>query len=330
MLRSLFRTIFWIVALLAVAVGGFRLAADQRERFRAEDLLPENGGFTETTHGRLHAIDIGPKDGPAVLLIHGAFTWSGMWQGTMQALANEGYRAIALDLPPMGLSDRDNFTEYSRQAQGLRILAFIEAKGIRPTIVAHSFGAGAAAEAMLAAPEAFEGAVLVSGVLTLGQDGTGQEIPWPFGSEILREIAAANSVTNPHLTGPLLTRLVHRNEAITDELVARVNHPFMRQGTTDTIARWAPTLFVPPRGAASTRPESFQSLALPVALIWGREDQITPPDQAIQLQAALGEAPLFWIADVGHMPQIEAPTQFNAILSEALALVGARTAIPEN
>lgn len=330
MLRSLLRTIFWIVALLAFAAGGFRLAADQRERFTAEELLPENGGFTETTHGRLHAIEIGPEEGPVVLLIHGAFGWAGLWHDTMHALAENGYRAIALDLPPMGLSDRDNFTDYSRQAQGLRILAFLEARGIRPVIVAHSDGAGAAAEAMLAAPEAFYGAVLVSPALTLGQDGTGQQLPWPFGSAILREIAVANSVTNPHLTQPLFSRFVHRNRAVTDRQVAIVNHPLMRQGTTDTIARWAPTLFIPPRGAASTRPESYFSLDLPIALIWGREDRITPPDEALAVQGVLGQAPLFWLPNVGHIPHIEAPAEFDTALSEALALVGPNPANTEN
>lgn len=322
MLRSLLRTIFWIVALLAVAVGGFRFAADQRERFTAEELLPEGGVFTETAHGRLHTIEMGPEDGTPVLLIHGSVGWAGLWVDTMEVLAAKGYRAIALDLPPMGLSDRDNFTDYSRQAQGLRILAFAEARGIRPVIVAHSFGAGAAAEAILAEPAAFEGAVIIAGALALGKDGTGQKVPFPLGSEVVREIVVANSVTNPYLTGPLFRRFVHREEAITDEQVAILEYPFTRAGTTDTLARWLPTLLVPPRGAASSKPESYRALDLPVALIWGREDTVTPPDQAVELQDALGGAPLFWMADVGHIPQIEAPAEFNTLLTETLATVG--------
>lgn len=321
MLRSLFRTVFWIIALLAVAIGGFRFAADQRERFAAEELVPANGGFTDTAHGRLHAIEVGPDDGPTVLLIHGSVGWAGLWTDTMEVLAAQGYRAIALDLPPMGLSDRDNFTDYSRQAQGLRILAFAEARGIRPVLVAHSFGAGAAAEAILAEPAAFEGAVIIAGALSLGKDGTGQELPPPLGSEVVREIVVANSVTNPYLTRPLLSRFVHRTQAITDAQVGAVQYPLTRAGTTDTIARWLPTLLVPPRGAASTRPDNYGALDLPVVLIWGREDTVTPPDQAVQLQDALGDAPLLWMEDVGHIPQIEAPTAFHTLLVEALASV---------
>ena len=330
MLRSLFRTIFWVFALLAVAIGGFRLAADQRERFAAVDLVPEGGSFTETVHGRLHAIEMGPETGVPVLLIHGSVGWAGLWIETMEELAANGYRAIALDLPPMGLSDRDNFTDYSRQAQGLRILAFAEARGIRPILVAHSFGAGAAAEAMLAQPEAFEGVVIIAGALALGQDGTGRDVPPPLQSEILREIVVSNTVTNPHLTRPLLSRFVHREDMITDEQVAMVQYPFTIQGTTDTIARWLPTLLVPPRGATSSTPESYVGLSVPVALIWGREDNVTPPDQAVQLQDAIGDAPLFWLEDVGHIPQIEAPSEFYTTLGVALSVVGPAPVTPEN
>lgn len=330
MLRSLFRTIFWIVALLAVAIGGFRLAADQRERFTARELRPDGGTFVETAHGRLHAIEMGPEDGVPVLLIHGSVGWGGLWVETMEELAALGYRAIALDLPPMGLSDRDNFTDYSRQAQGLRILAFAEARGIRPILMAHSFGAGAAAEALLAESSAFEGAVIIAGALALGKDGTGREVPPPLGSEVVREIIVANTVTNPHLTRPLLSRFVHVEEAITDEQIAIIQYPFTRQGTTDTIARWLPTLLVPPRGAASSKPESYAGLGVPVALIWGREDTVTPPDQAVQLQDALGDVPLFWMDNVGHIPQIEAPSVFNTTLSVALSVVGPTPTKPEN
>ena len=254
-----------------------------------------------------------------MLLIHGSVGWAGLWAPTMDHLAAEGYRVIAIDLPPMGLSDRSNHTDYSRQAQGLRVLSFVEAAEIRPVVVAHSFGAGAAVEAVMADPSAFAGAVVIAGALNLGQDGTGRETPWFLTSEILREIVVAATVTNPHLTRALFSRFVHRSAAITDAQVDSVQYPFAREGTTDTIARWLPTLLIPPRGAASTDPAAYAALSLPVALIWGREDSVTPPDQAEALATALTDAPITWLDDVGHIPQIEAPEAFHAALTEALS-----------
>ena len=321
MLRMLFRTLLWLAALIILVLAGYRLASDQREHLSAIDLLPEGGGFTETQHGRIHAIEAGPEDGTPILLIHGSVGWAGLWAETLENLAGQGYRAIAIDLPPMGLSDRDGATDYSRQAQGLRILSFVEARGVKPIILAHSFGAGAAAEALLTDPDAFQGAVIVAGALALGKDGVGQELPFGLGSQVVREILVSASVTNPHLIRPLLSRFVHRRDAITDADVDALWHPFNRRGTTDGIARWLPTLLIPPRGAVSSRPESYGSLSLPVALIWGREDTVTPPDQALALQEALGEAPLFWLGDVGHIPQIEAPEAFHEVLGKALKTI---------
>ncbi|MDA8586419.1 alpha/beta fold hydrolase [Rhodobacteraceae bacterium] len=319
MLRSLFRTVFWIIALLALVISGYRIAAELREQLTADELRPETGRFVDTVHGRIHALEAGPADGLPVLLIHGSVGWAGLWADTMEDLAARGYRAIAIDLPPMGLSDRDNFTDYSRQAQGLRILAFVEAADIKPIIVAHSFGAGAAVEALMAQPRAFEGAVIVAGALALGEDGEGREMPWLLGGEVEREIVVANTVTNPHLTRPLLSRFVHRSAAITDAHIAAIQYPFGRIGSTDTIAAWLPTLLVPPRGAASSQAERYAGINLPVALIWGEEDTVTPPSQAQALQAALGDAPIYWLDDVGHIPQIEAPVAFHDVLGKALS-----------
>ena len=324
MVRSFFRTILWLVAFVALAVAGFRIAADQREQLTADELRPETGRFVDTAHGRIHAIDAGPIDGQPVLLIHGSVGWAGLWEDTLTDLAAKGYRATAIDLPPMGLSDRDNFTDFSRQAQGLRILAFIDAARIRPIIVAHSFGAGAAVEALMAEPQSFAGAIIIAGALALGQDGEGREMPAPLASEVVREIAMANTVTNPLLTRPLLSRFVHRNEAITDAQVAAIQYPLSRIGTTDTLARWLPTLLVPPRGAASSNPENYAAIDRPVALIWGDQDTVTPPDQGEALQAALGDVPIYWLGDVGHIPQIEAPVAFHDVLGKALGEIEAQ------
>lgn len=55
---------------------------------------------------RVHYIDEGPADGPAVVFIHGNPSWSYAWRNVVPAVADAGYRAIAVDLVGLGRSDK--------------------------------------------------------------------------------------------------------------------------------------------------------------------------------------------------------------------------------
>lgn len=55
---------------------------------------------------RIHYVEAGPADGQPIVFLHGNPSWSYLWRRSIQAVADLGFRAIALDLVGMGLSDR--------------------------------------------------------------------------------------------------------------------------------------------------------------------------------------------------------------------------------
>ena len=317
-MRTLVAILVILVSLSVVLLVGLRVAAMIREVGVLPVRVPEEGRMVETALGPIYVEELGPEGGAPVLLVHGSVGWSRMWRPTSEALAASGYRAIAFDMPPMGWSFRDPAGDYSRQTQGRRLLALVEALGIKPILIAHSFGAGPAAEAAMMQPEAFAGLVVVSGAIGLGRDGGRQTPPWPLGYPFLRELAISATVTNPPALGPMLRQFLYRKEAATPEVLDMLNRPNRRAGTTAALAAWLPSLLVPPAGAASARPEAWQSLGLPLALVWGDRDTATPLEYGQGL-AALTGAPLSILADVGHIPQIEAPAEFQAALIAVLA-----------
>lgn len=317
-MRLILRVVVALILVVAVALLVLRGLAATREQASRDGTLPPGGRLVATDFGRIHVIEAGPEGAPVALLIHGSVGWAGLWADTQADLAAAGWRSVAIDLPPMGWSDRDSRAAYDRQTQARRIGAIAAALGIRPVIVAHSFGAGPGAEAMMQTPAAFAGLVVVNGAIGLGTDGSGARLPAPLRPRWLREVAVSASVTNPWATGPLLRLFLHRKDMATPDILAVLNVPFRLRGSTAAVSDWLPSLLIPPTGALSTTPDGWRALTGRVAFIWGDRDTATPPAQGLTL-AELTGGRMFMLPDVGHIPQIEDPAAFHAALRQALA-----------
>lgn len=57
---------------------------------------------------------------------------------------------------------------------------------------------------------------------------------------------------------------------------------------------------------------------MPVCLIWGKQDTITPPQVAEEFHQLLPNSDLYWIDKCGHAAMMEQPQEFNRILIEWL------------
>lgn len=53
---------------------------------------------------------------------------------------------------------------------------------------------------------------------------------------------------------------------------------------------------------------------IPVCLIWGRNDHVTPPHVAEKFHELLPNSELHWIEECGHAAMMERPDEFNSIL----------------
>jgi pimeloyl-ACP methyl ester carboxylesterase len=151
-----------LIAVLAIAVlGAFRWQAHARETKTRQEAAPRVGRFVRAADVEIFVQEAGPPGAPVVLFVHGMGAWSELWRETLTVTAAAGFRAVALDLPPFGFSERPAPGAYGRQAQARRILGVIDALGARhATLVGHSFGGGPTMEAVLLAPERVRGLVL--------------------------------------------------------------------------------------------------------------------------------------------------------------------------
>eukprot|EP01133_Synstelium_polycarpum_P011668 gene11668-13627_t len=57
-------------------------------------------------------------------------------------------------------------------------------------------------------------------------------------------------------------------------------------------------------------------ISMPVLLIWGEEDKITPPDVAREFKKYLPDSTLIFLSRCGHAPMMERPEEFNKLLED--------------
>jgi pimeloyl-ACP methyl ester carboxylesterase len=65
--------------------------------------------------------------------------------------------------------------------------------------------------------------------------------------------------------------------------------------------------------------KDLDKIRIPVSLIWGRNDKITPPEVADEFHRLLPDSELHWVDNCGHAPMMERPEEFNRILKDFLA-----------
>jgi len=306
-----------LLGLVVLAFAGLRVASLLRESRSRAQAAPATARFARAGGLEIYYQESGPVDGPAVLLVHGTGAWSEIWRGTMQALSDAGFRAIALDLPPFGFSERPMPPDYSDASQAGRILGLLDALEIRQvTLVGHSFGARPTVEAALRDPNRVQALVLIDAALGLqATNGTPPFLAKALlASAPVRDALVSATMTNPMLSRRLLRLLILDPADATDQQVRMIQQQFPVKGTSHALGGWLERLVLAPdRSMAGDRAE-YSRLGMPALVVWGAADSITPLPQAQDLMTLLPNAELAVLENSGHIPLIEDGPALNRTL----------------
>lgn len=103
-------------------------------------LYPWEGRYLDLDAGRLHYLDVGPKDAPVLLCLHGNPTWSFYWREVVRAFSDR-FRVIVPDHLGCGLSDKPQGWPYRLEGHVANVEALIDHLGIPSlTFVLHDWG----------------------------------------------------------------------------------------------------------------------------------------------------------------------------------------------
>jgi pyruvate dehydrogenase E2 component (dihydrolipoamide acetyltransferase) len=245
---------------------------------------------------RLRYLELGGGDGAPVLLLHGFGADLNSWMFTQPVLA-EGHRVLALDLPGHGGSGRD-VGAGDAAALGAAVEGFLTTLDPGPVhLVGHSMGGAIAA--LLAARRSD----LVRTLTLIAPAGLGPDINAAFVDGFVRASRRKDTVEVLHL-------LVHDPALVSRTMVEDVLRFKRLDGVTaalDTIARaWFPA----GRQAVDVT-AAIGSLAVPVQVIWGRDDRIIPVAQAEALAPGVS---VHVLEAAGHLPHMEKSGEVNRLI----------------
>jgi pyruvate dehydrogenase E2 component (dihydrolipoamide acetyltransferase) len=265
------------------------------------------GPAVETTEagGRKVSYVGAGQDGDVVLLVHGYGGDRNSWLFLQEPMAAR-HRMYALDLPGHGTSSKD-VGDGSFGTLADAILAVLDAIGAeRAHLVGHSLGAAAAAAAAARDPRRISSLTLIAPV------GFGPEINAGY----LRSFADAQ--TRRELK-PVVGQLFADETLVTRQLV----DDLLAYKRLDGVDAALHTLLGTLLDGDSQRTDSAAALAaaggaVPVTVVWGREDRIIPAAQA----EAVADAARHLLDGAGHMPHMERPAEVQAAIEEAIARAG--------
>lgn len=315
--------------LVALAAGGFRVAAMWRETAAPVEAAEQGANFVKVGGLKMHFRQWGPMDGKPLLLVPGSMAWSETFRDIAEPLGEQGNRVIAIDMPPFGYSERPEDHDYSRAAQAKRILGFADVLGLNTfRLGVHSYGGGAALEAAFSAPERVEAVVLLDVALGLGNEGSGgPPLAGLLSIGPVRNVVMSLTFTNPLMIGKGLRDFIHDDAIVTDERIALYQRPMNVAGTTDAIGRWLFTgLYNDESRSQAADRARYRSFDKPVLVIWGKQDTVTPLAQGEEIASLLPSATLQVLDGVNHIPHVEKPGEVTGLIGEFLAGLESRKA----
>jgi pimeloyl-ACP methyl ester carboxylesterase len=251
---------------------------------------------------RFSYMEAGDPGLPPVLLLHGIGANSLHWRFQFAGLSDR-FRPIAWNAPGYLLSDNLRTETPSGRDYAGALADLLAALGIdRFDVVANSFGTRVA-QAFAAHHPGRIGRAVFTGT-SVARAATREERAQSLAARA-RMIARGG-----YGFGERAAALV--GSAASEETVALVRH---------TLRATNPAGFMQAArfGASGEAPPLGTGLAMPLLLIQGEEDRVTPAAaNAELLAAALPQARLVRLAGVGHLPEVESPDRVNQLIRDHL------------
>ncbi|MFD1765476.1 alpha/beta fold hydrolase [Sphingorhabdus buctiana] len=302
-MRKFFKWRAIVLLVLIAALLGWGYAPDiPAKELRAKYANAESE-FVDLGDGlTVHLRDEGPKDAPALILLHGSNASLHTWQQWVDRLGKD-YRIIRYDQPGHGLTGPHPKDDYTAAGFVDVVDRVAKNRGLTQFYLGgNSMGGWVTHEYAKAHPEKLLGIILVDAAGA--PDSRPKSTPIGFRIARLPGVNRLAQIVTPR--GMIETSLKQSvsNQAIVtdaevDEYWELLRHPGNREATGKRFALYGS------RNTASPVPEPTRKL--PALIIWGEEDKLIPVSAAKWFASTYSGSTSQIYKGIGHIPMEESP-----------------------
>lgn len=232
---------------------------------------------------------ISEGEGQPIVLLQGLMGGLSNFTKLISFFSTKGYKVYFPELPIYDLPVLNtNLTSLAKF-----VAKFIEEEVGEPaTVVGNSMGGHVGLILTLSRPQLVKHLVL-TGSSGLYERSFGDSFPRKSDKEYMKRKAQ---------------EVFYDPEVATDELVDEVFSIVNDRG------KGIKTVMLARSAIKHNMENELHKIQVPTCIIWGKQDNVTPPEVAVEMDRLIPDSDLFWIDKCGHAAMMEKPDEFNEIL----------------
>lgn len=299
------RKLAWVagvlVALFLVAGIGFYerpVSFFNHLLYTQMDLAGAHSRWATVNGIRIHYYDQGPENGPPVVLVHGLGGHAEDWRNLTPYLLHAGFRVIMPDLPGFGRSEQPQSFSYSIPEQAAVVVGLMDEMGLKQVdLGGHSMGGWIAQRIAHDHPER------VKKLMLFDSAGLDDKPAWDTGlftPSSAAQLDQLDALLFPH--PPEVPAFIAR-----DLLRISRQHAWLVHRALSSMLS----------GRDVTNGELPQ-LKMPVLIVWGALDKITPLEQGEEMHKLVPQSQLEVVTGCGHLAPVQCADRIGQTVEEFL------------
>jgi pimeloyl-ACP methyl ester carboxylesterase len=247
---------------------------------------------------RVHYFVEGPPEGRAVVLVHGLGGHAEDWRNLAPVVARWGFRVYLPDLPGYGRSEQPKDFSYSVHDEAEVVVGFMDAVGIQDAdLGGWSLGGAVAQHVAARHPER------VRKLILFDSEGINEAPKWDVSLLMPKtpaDLDRMDALLMPH--PPSVPAYIAR-----DILRRSKNDAWVIHRVIDTM-----------RNGSDATDKLLPGLKMPVLILWGELDRITPVSQGMRISALVPQSQIEIFPGCGHLAPGQCADQIGPVVVEFL------------